>query len=136
MSAREPTGQRLRTASEVYATYCRVRWWLFRLTFPAAVAAARDVAPVGPGTVTAEQQTAAGIRLGRVVERTLRRVPFDSRCLVKALVLTRMLSRRGIDSSLVIGVRGPSEFVAHAWLERDGIALLETAPEFRRLSEL
>jgi hypothetical protein len=127
---------RVRTACEVFSTYGRVRWWLFRLTFPAAVAAARDVVPVDRGPLTAEEKTAAGIRLGRVVEQTLRRVPFDSRCLVKALVLTRMLSRRGIDSSFVIGVRGPSEFVAHAWLERDGVALLQTAADFERLSEL
>jgi hypothetical protein len=131
---REPT-HRVRTAAEIVATYCRARWWLFRLPFPAAVAAARDVTPSTPGGSTAEEQTATGLRLGRAVERTLRLVPFDSRCLVKALVLTRMLSRRGIDSSFVLGVRAPSDFAAHAWLERDGVALLPTGTEFHRLTE-
>jgi len=129
-------GQRLSAMAEIAATYWRARWWLIRLNFPAAVAAARDVGATDPWPGAAEQQTAVGIRLGRAVERTLRLVPFDSRCLVKALVLTRMLSSRGIESSFVIGVRPRSNFAAHAWLERDGVALLPTAQEFHRLREL
>jgi Transglutaminase-like superfamily len=129
-------GERVQTACEIVATYARARWWLVRLSVPAAVAAARAVAVTPPNPFAPGQQTASGIRLGRAVERTLRVVPFDSRCLVKALVLTRMLSRRGIDTSFVIGVRPRSNFAAHAWLERDGIALLPTAADLHRLSEL
>lgn len=128
--------RRIRTGLEILVTYCEARWWLFRLSFPAAVEAARNVAATFPKPSTAEQRTAAGVRLGAAVERTLRVVPLDSRCLVKALVLTRMLSRRGIDSSFVIGVRPRSDFAAHAWLERDGIALLPTAEGFHRLRTL
>jgi len=122
--------------SEIFATYWQARWWLFRLSFPAAVATARDVATTLAGPSAADQRTTAGIRLGRAVDRTLRLVPFDSRCLVKALVLTRMLSRRGIDTTFVIGVRPRPDFAAHAWLERDGVALLPTGDGFHRLSEL
>jgi Transglutaminase-like superfamily len=129
------TGKRLRTVAEIGATYWRARWWLFRLSFPAAVAAARDVAATSPEPA-AERQTATAIQLGRAVERTLRLVPFDSRCLVKALVLTRMLSCRGIDSLFVIGVRSRSHFAAHAWLEREGVALLPTANDYHRLRVL
>jgi len=146
MSARDPvavtpaagwtTGRRLWVLIEIAATYWRARWWLFRLSFPAAVAAARDVRATDLGPAGAADQTAAAVRLGRAVERTLRLAPFDSRCLVKALVLTRMLSRRGIGSSFVIGVRPRSDFAAHAWLERDGVALLPTTDGFHRLSEL
>ena len=127
---------RIRMVSEIGTTYWRARWWLLRLNYSAAVGAARAVAVTRSAPATPEQQTVMGIRLGRAVQRTLRLVPFDSRCLVKALVLTRMLSRRGIDSSFVIGVRARSDFAAHAWLERDGAALLPTAPDFHRLSEL
>ena len=66
----------------------------------------------------------AGVRLGRAVTRTLRLVPADSRCLMRSLVLTGLLARRGIDSSLVIGVRPEGEFGAHAWVEHDGRPLL------------
>ena len=77
-----------------------------------------------------------GLRLGRAVELTLRKLPVDSRCLVTALVLTRMLARRGIDSTFVLGVRANPSFGAHAWVERNGVALLPTTSAFTRLSEL
>jgi len=128
--------ERTRVIAEVLATYCSARWWLFRLTFPEAVAAARDV--LGP-TNLANGETelrSAGLRLGRAVERTLRALPVDSRCLVTALVLTRMLARRGIDSTFVLGVRATPRFGAHAWVERNGVALLPTTSDFARLSEL
>ena len=79
---------------------------------------------------------AAGIRLGNAVQRTLRALPVDSRCLVTALVLTRMLARRGIDNTFVLGVRSQPRFGAHAWVERRGVPLLPTTPDYHRLSEL
>ena len=77
------------------------------------------------------------MRLGNVVRRSLSALPFDSRCLVTALVLTRMLARRGVDSTFVLGVRTSPSFAAHAWVEcGDGVALLPTTPDFSRLAEL
>ena len=61
-------------------------------------------------------------RLGYAVARTLRTLPTDSRCLVQALVLYRLLSERGIHSTLVIGARSQPEFAAHAWVEHAGRA--------------
>ena len=127
--------ERGRVVAEVVATYCSARWWLLRLPFPEAVAAARDVVgPTRPARGEIELRS-AGLRLGRAVERTLRTLPVDSRCLVTALVLTRMLARRGIGVTFVLGVRAKPRFVAHAWVERDGVALLSTTPEFQRLTE-
>ena len=80
--------------------------------------------------------THAGVRLGRAVQRTLRAVPVDARCLITALVLTRMLARRGIASSFVLGVRRQPDFAAHAWLERDNVPLLPTTQDFQRLAVL
>lgn len=128
--------ERGRVVTEVVATYCSARWWLFRLTFPEAVTAARDVgSPMHPAEGEIELRS-AGLRLGRAVERTLRALPVDSRCLVTALVLTRVLARRGIDSTFVLGVRSTPSFGAHAWVERNGVPLLPTTPDFLRLSEL
>lgn len=62
--------------------------------------------------------------LGRAVYRTLRVLPTDSRCLVQSLVLSRMLSARGIASTLVIGARSRLGFEAHAWVEHDGRPVL------------
>jgi len=63
-------------------------------------------------------------RLGRAVHRVLGHWPSQSRCLLESLVLTRMLSRRRVDSSLVIGVAPGETFQAHAWVESEGVALL------------
>jgi hypothetical protein len=62
--------------------------------------------------------------LGRAVFRTLRVLPTDSRCLVQSLVLSRMLSARGIPSTLVIGAHSRPEFTAHAWVEHQGRPVL------------
>jgi NADPH:quinone reductase-like Zn-dependent oxidoreductase len=125
--------QRIRIGAEIVVTYCLARWWLLRLSFAEAVAAARDVGAHAPPALTDEEVRSVGVRLGSAVQRTLRALPVDSRCLVTALVLTRMLARRGIDSSFVLGVRAKPRFAAHAWVERGGVALLPTATEFHRL---
>ncbi len=129
------TGQRIRVATEILGSYCAARWWILRLSFPEAVAAARDVRPGARISLPDAELDAAGMRLGNAVQRTLRALPVDSRCLVTALVLTRMLARRGIESSLVLGVRSQPRFAAHAWVERHGVALLPTSPDYHRLSE-
>ena len=47
-------------------------------------------------------------------------------CLEESLTLWWLLARRGITSDVRIGVRKQAEeFEAHAWVERDGIALNE-----------
>jgi hypothetical protein len=119
---------------EIVGTYAKARWWLMRLDFPQAVAAARRVQP--PAAARTADPTASAMRLGRTVGRTLSALPFDGKCLVRSLVLTHMLARRGIESSFVLGVRAKPTFLAHAWLERDGTALLPTGPEFERIAEL
>jgi hypothetical protein len=127
--------QRLRIATEIVASYCAARWWILRMSFPEAVAAARDVRPGARITLPDSELDGVGIRLGNAVQRTLRALPVDSRCLVTALVLTRMLARRGIDNTFVLGVRSKPKFAAHAWVERHGVALLPTTPDYHRLSE-
>lgn len=76
-------------------------------------------------------------RLGRAVARTMRWLPGDTRCLTQSLVLSRMLARRGMHSTLVIGVRSVGEFGAHAWVEVGGAPVLPPrAEDFHRLIEL
>src|SRR5207245_11375809 len=49
-------------------------------------------------------------------------------CLAKSLTIWWLLARQGISSHLRIGIRKKEEkFEAHAWVERDGIALNEPA---------
>jgi hypothetical protein len=64
-------------------------------------------------------------------------VPGDTRCLVRSLVLTRLLARRGIQAKLVIGASAGGEFLAHAWVEHDGYPVLNPGDgSFGRLVEL
>jgi hypothetical protein len=71
------------------------------------------------------------------VHRTLGPLPLRSRCLVSSLVLIRLLAARGMHAKLVIGTSLQSTFIAHAWVEYEGSALLPPG-DFRdgRLVEL
>jgi hypothetical protein len=95
----------------------------------------------GASELTPEQAAALAIRLGKAVARTLMLLPTDSRCLIRSLVLLRLLARRNIEATLVIGVRGERHndelFAAHAWIEHRGITLLGAGGgHFARLLEI
>lgn len=128
--------ERFKVGVEIVATYCRTRWWLTRLDFPAVVELARDTGAEVPHRYPDEAARLAGLRLGAAVVRTLRSLPVDGRCLVTALVLTRMLARRGISTTFVLGVRAQPRFAAHAWIELGGVALLPTSGEFQPLRKV
>lgn len=119
---RRPASEKARLLIEITATYARTRWLLARKGLRGTVAALRAGAPTR-ADVTRDEQVVA-VRLGLVVAKVLEPLPFDSRCLMRSLVLTAMLARRGITSSVVIGVRAEPEFAAHAWVESDGVAVL------------
>jgi hypothetical protein len=138
-----PPARRALLVAEILAVYCQVRVRLARDRFPDALAAARQaprrqserdaIAENGPTAVTYLRAS----RLARAVQRTLRLVPADGRCLMQSLVLTALLARRGIDTKLLIGVNQGGEFEAHAWVEYCGRALLpDSQDEFHILAEL
>jgi hypothetical protein len=131
-----PVG-RLLLAGEIIRTYGRVRYLVWRYDeFPDAVAELR-MAPRRLKPHEGRSELEAGVRLGNAVVKTLRVLPTDSRCLMRSLVLTAVLVRRGIESQLVIGVRtAADEFAAHAWVEYDGKPLLPPGEDFARLTEL
>lgn len=60
----------------------------------------------------------AARRVGRVVETVSRRTPWESKCLVQAVVGKILLRRRGIGNTLYLGVDRDDgkSLVAHAWL--------------------
>lgn len=127
-SRRRP-GRRIALALEILATYVQARWWMHRESLPIALgrlrAAGRIRRPRAPGP--------GGY--ASAVTRTLRLLPTDSRCLVTSLVLVRVLARRGVSTTVLIGVRPGSQFAAHAWVEYQGRALLPPG-EYGRLAEL
>jgi hypothetical protein len=132
-----PLAQREKVAlvAEILLAYARTRWWLRRRNLPGALLELRSAATRRPSAPA--DATRTGRRLGRAVVRTLSLLPTDSRCLTRSLVLTNLLARRGIESSLVLGVQPGETFAAHAWVEHDTAPLLDPG-EFasRRLTTL
>jgi|tagenome__1003787_1003787.scaffolds.fasta_scaffold20633349_2 hypothetical protein len=119
--------------AETLAAYARVRWELRRAGLKRTLASLRQQ----PQRPVREDPVALGRRLAAVVARTLSVLPAESRCLMRSLVLTRLLARRGVPTQLVISVRPGARFAAHAWIEHDGTALLPAdAPSFEHLVTL
>jgi hypothetical protein len=113
---------RLLLALEVVAAYVYVRMTMRGPDIRQTLARLRE----GASTATPDDMKVA-LRLARAVDRTLAFIPRRSRCLVKSLVLTKLLARRGIDSSLLIAVAPGPQLEAHAWLEAADFTLLQPA---------
>src|ERR1044072_852816 len=114
---------RVRLFLEIWGTYARVRWLLRRADIEAVVTALRSGTSDDMDPVTARRLAK---RLGHAIDRTLRFLRADSRCLTVSLVLLRMMARRGAHCSLLIGTRSGPAFAAHAWVEHDGTPVLPT----------
>jgi Transglutaminase-like superfamily len=127
--------ERLRLVGEIVVAYVRAWRQLRRAPIEQAVAGLRaGRAGAGRGGPEALQEAA---RLGSAVVRTLAFLPGDTRCLRRSLVLTQLLARRGISARLVIGARTAPDFLAHAWVEHEGIPVLDPEGDsFGRLVEL
>jgi Transglutaminase-like superfamily len=128
---------KLSLAFEILGSYVRVRRHLARKKLPEVLELIRT--PLGPEAEKRDEldDQLTGVRLGRAVGRTVGALPADGRCLVRSLVLTDLLARRGIGSSFLIGVRPGTNFEAHAWVEKGGIPLLPSyADQYERFVKL
>jgi hypothetical protein len=66
--------------------------------------------------------------VARLVSIATRHGPVRAKCLPASLALRSMLRRYGMDGHLRLGVRRHEGRVeAHAWVEHEGVALIETA---------
>jgi hypothetical protein len=122
-----------RLALEIVGSYAHARWLMRRRSLPATVSLLRADADA------ATNGTREARRLARAVVRTLAPLPVDSRCLMRSLVLLRVLARRGVSGALVIAVRPGErdELDAHAWVEvADEPLLAPAGPDHGRLLTL
>jgi Transglutaminase-like superfamily len=131
---------RARLATEIVGAYLKARRHLRQAPIESVIAELR-AASASAASLAAQPQTQPDLeqarRLGRAVAATLRLLPGDTRCLVRSLVLTRLLARREIPARLVIGARSEPEFLAHAWVECAGAPVLSPGDgSFARLVEL
>ena len=128
------TGERARLAGEILLAYGAATVALRRAPIETALAGLRNVPA---GSAARDDALSESRRLGAAVSRTLRLAPGDTRCLTRSLVLTRLLARRGIASTLVIGTRTKPVFLAHAWVEHARSPVLDPGEGvFARLVEL
>jgi hypothetical protein len=127
------SGEKIALILEILSDYVAM-WRVLRLSDVLQMAARAREVPTRKRVANPLEHLVAR-RLGKVVGKTLGVLPTDSRCLIRSLVLVRLLARRSIASTLVIGVRKASEFAAHAWVEHDGEAILPPG-EYTRLTEL
>jgi transglutaminase-like putative cysteine protease len=83
------------------------------------------------------EETRTAEAVGWAVEVMGRRVPWDGRCLARALAATSMLRRRGVEGTVTFGVReGESAgFDAHAWL-RVGSLVVTGGPGHDRFKRI
>jgi hypothetical protein len=119
--------------AEIVRAYLAVRRLSSSQKLPAVVGALRQTPAVAD--LPLPDPRVDGIRLGRAVMRALVLTPGGTKCLMRSLVLLRLLARRGIvGSELIIAVQpGPSILDAHAWVELEGLALLPPGEGHERL---
>lgn len=103
---------RIRLLSRVWWTALGVQVALHRRSL-------RDVASALAAPAAAERYPTA--LLSRAVSRGLNLGPLQPRCLVRSLVLYRLLWAQGDSAQLIIGLREhPASTDAHAWVELEG----------------
>lgn len=122
---RLPLAYKARLLVELTSSYVQIRRWLRAKPVAEVAALARSPRGTQEPPQPERERREMALRLAWVVGRTLNHLPGDTRCLTRSLVLVRLLARRGIETTLVIGVRAEDGFAAHAWVELDGIALLD-----------
>jgi len=68
----------------------------------------------------------SAVAVAWAVTAVARRLPGCNTCLVKALATDVMLRRRGLSSTLHLGVRPPGlgTLDAHAWIDSDGAVVM------------
>lgn len=129
------TGERARLVGEILRAYLRARRELQQAQIETVVERLRSTTARGRGD--GGEALVEAQRLGFAVVRTLTFLPGDTRCLRRSLVLMQLLARRGISAELVIGTRTGPDFLAHAWIEHDGVPVLAPGDEsFGRLVAL
>lgn len=65
--------------------------------------------------------------VANTVRLAARKGPYTDTCLRESLVTCWLLQRRGISTSIKIGIGKEGEFNAHAWVELDDIPVLDGA---------
>ena len=92
-------------------------WYSFRIQKRPFSELAAEMGGESQETSREQLSSSVPLAVGTVVDRVCRHMPWESECLVRALVARRMLLKRSFASTLYMGVRMENgKLKAHAWL--------------------
>ncbi len=98
-------------------------------------AALARVAAHADAAANAERTCADAGSVARLVDVAGRHGPYMATCLPRSLALQWLLRRRGIETALRVGVRKtPTAIEAHAWLEHEGVPLIDAPDVHQRFA--
>ncbi len=109
----------------------RMAWWVVVLSATARCYSLPRALQIVAGNQKRSNQAVNRDDLARSIDLLLSAdfLMFKPICWKRAAVLHRYLSRNGIPTRIIFGVRNDSGKVdGHAWLEADGQPILETTP--------
>ena len=103
-------------------------WWARLLIARVPLERWRDTL----GEAAGRHSSAEAQRLARQVERAATRLPFETKCLARAMALSWLLRRRRIRHAVVFAVRPASQRdsadALHAWVEIEGETIIGDLP--------
>ena len=110
----------------------RMAWWVAVLSVAARFYSLPRALQLVAGGGEATHAEATETELARAIDLLLATnfLIFTPVCWKRAAVLHRYLSRSGIPTRIIFGVRNESggKVAGHAWLEREGRPILESTP--------
>lgn len=132
------TGRKLVSQPGEALLLCRMAWWVSVLSVTARCFSLPRALAIVAGSETRAARNVdveAQKRLARAIDLLLSAdvLHFKPICWKRAAVLRRYLSREGIQTRIIFGVRNESngKVDGHAWLEAAGEPILEkTPPEY------
>src|SRR5262245_31620735 len=110
----------------------RMAWWVVVLSLAARFYSLPRALEIVAGNGKASRINATENELARAIDLLLGTdfLMFKPICWKRAAVLHRYLSRSGISTRIIFGVRNENDgkVAGHAWLEREGCPILENTP--------
>jgi len=111
---------------------CRMAWWVTVLSVTARWVSLPRALQIVAGNGNSHHAQTTQEDLARVMDQLLSAdvLVFKPICWKRAAVLHRYLSRNGIDTRIIFGVRNEAggKVAGHAWLESKGKPILESTP--------
>lgn len=111
---------------------CRMAWWVAVLSVTARWYSLPRALQIVAGNRNGRPTRTTQEDLARVIDLLLSAdvLMFKPICWKRAAVLHRYLSRNGVDTRIIFGVRNEAggEVAGHAWLESNGKPILESTP--------